>query len=118
MRAALDLLAETPGRHLALLGDMRELGPASAAEHRAIGQAAAEVLDALFTIGDESRVLSDAARASGCPLVEHVADVEAAIERLLDLLQPGDAVLVKGSHALGLERVAAAVEARWNGDRE
>jgi UDP-N-acetylmuramoyl-tripeptide--D-alanyl-D-alanine ligase len=52
MAAALDLLAELPGRHVALLGDMRELGPVAEEEHRALGARAAETVDLLYTTGD------------------------------------------------------------------
>jgi UDP-N-acetylmuramoyl-tripeptide--D-alanyl-D-alanine ligase len=40
---------------------------------------------------------------------EWVVDVDAAIRRLADVLQPGDVVLVKGSRAAGMERVAEAI---------
>ncbi len=49
--AALDLLGETPGRRLALLGDMLELGEMATAEHARVGRHAAGVVDALFTVG-------------------------------------------------------------------
>ena len=110
MRAALDLLAETPGRHLALLGDMRELGPASQAEHRLAGEYAARVTALVLTIGDEARVLGEAAGAAGVK-THHCATREDATAALLAELQPGDVVLVKGSHVLGLDYVVTALEA-------
>ncbi|MBM4410276.1 MAG: UDP-N-acetylmuramoyl-tripeptide--D-alanyl-D-alanine ligase [Chloroflexi bacterium] len=110
MRAALDLLAETPGRHLALLGDMRELGPASRAEHRLAGEHAGRVATLVLTTGEEARVLGEAAESAGAR-TRHCADREDATAALLAELQPGDVVLVKGSHALGLEHVVAALEA-------
>ena len=109
MRAALDLLAETPGRHLALLGDMRELGPASPAEHRLAGEHAGRVAALVLTTGDETRVLGEAAGSAGAK-THHCATREEAAAALLAELQPGDVVLVKGSHALGLEYVVAALE--------
>ncbi|TAJ19591.1 MAG: UDP-N-acetylmuramoyl-tripeptide--D-alanyl-D-alanine ligase [Dehalococcoidia bacterium] len=110
MRAALDLIAETPGRHLVLLGDMRELGTASAAEHRDAGAYAGQVAALVFTIGDEARLLGEAAAAAGAT-ARHCATREDATSALLAELQPGDVVLIKGSHALGLEHVVAALEA-------
>ncbi|MDA1010753.1 MAG: UDP-N-acetylmuramoyl-tripeptide--D-alanyl-D-alanine ligase, partial [Chloroflexi bacterium] len=61
MIAALDLLDRMPGRHVALLGDMLELGEASRYEHERVGERAGEVLDALVTIGEESRHLGEVA---------------------------------------------------------
>lgn len=109
MRAALDLLAETPGRHLALLGDMRELGPASPSEHRLAGEHAGRVAALVFTTGDEARLLGESAGAAGAR-TRHCETREDATAALLAELQPGDVVLVKGSHALGLEHVVAALE--------
>ncbi len=110
MRAALDLLAETPGRRVALLGDMRELGTASAPEHRAAGEHAGRVAAVVLTIGDEARVLGEAAATAGAT-VHHCSTRDEATAVLLSELKPGDVVLVKGSHALGLEHVVASVEA-------
>ena len=110
MRAALDLLAETPGRRVVLLGDMRELGAASAAEHRLAGELAGRIAAIAFTIGDEARLLGEAAGAAGAKAY-HCATREEAAAALLAELLPGDIVLVKGSHALGLEHVVAALEA-------
>ena len=109
MRGALDLLAETPGRHLALLGDMRELGAASRVEHQIAGEYTGRVATLVLTIGDEARVLGEAAGIAGAR-VRHCATREDATAALLAELQPGDVVLVKGSHALGLEHVVAALE--------
>lgn len=109
MRAALDLLAETPGRRLALLGDMRELGTASGTEHRLAGEHAGRVAALVLTIGEEARLLGESAQAAGAK-TRHCPTREDATAALLAELQPGDVVLVKGSHALGLEHVVAALE--------
>ncbi len=105
--AALDLLAEMPGRHIALLGDMRELGDASRAEHQRVGQHAAETVALLVTIGDDARLLGAAARDAGLAGVVHAASLEGALTTLRARLEPGDVVLIKGSHALGLEHIVA-----------
>ena len=105
--AALDLLDEMAGRHVALLGDMRELGDVSRAEHERIGRRAAEVVALLVTIGDEARTLGEAARAAGLADVTHAATRQDAVATLRARIAPGDVVLIKGSHALGLEHVVA-----------
>ncbi len=110
MLAALDLVDEMPGRHVALLGDMRELGEASRYEHERVGERAGEVLDALVTIGDEARALGDVALSTGAGEVHHATSRAEAAALLWTLVRPGDVVLVKGSHALGLDAVVAELE--------
>lgn len=110
MAAALAALAELPvsGRRVAVLGAMRELGAIAEAEHRAIGSIVGRLgIDALFAVGDEGAWI--ATGADGLTTVERVTDVNRAIERLLDYCQAGDAVLLKASRAVGLERAAAAL---------
>ena len=107
MLAALDLLDALPGRHVALLGDMLELGDLSRYEHERVGERAGEVLDTLVTLGDEARHMGEVAQATGNAEVYHAASREEAGALLQTLIRPGDAVLVKGSHALGLEEVIA-----------
>src|SRR5258708_24157818 len=65
MIAALDLLAETRGRRLALLGHMGELGTAEAEGHASVGQHAAATCDILFVVGEEAQSLAPAARDAG-----------------------------------------------------
>ncbi|MGE3960428.1 MAG: UDP-N-acetylmuramoyl-tripeptide--D-alanyl-D-alanine ligase [Dehalococcoidia bacterium] len=111
MLAALDLMDEMPGRHVALLGDMLELGDASRYEHERVGERAGEVLDALVTLGDHARLLGETAQRTGHGEVHHASSREEAAALLQALVRPGDAVLIKGSHALGLDAVVAAFEA-------
>jgi UDP-N-acetylmuramoyl-tripeptide--D-alanyl-D-alanine ligase len=105
MLAALGVLAETPGRRIALLGDMLELGSAEAESHRTVGERAAEVADILFTVGPRGVQIADAASAAGAASVQHFdskAEVAAALKALLG---PGDVLLVKASHGLALGTV-------------
>jgi UDP-N-acetylmuramyl pentapeptide synthase len=89
-----------------VLGDMLELGAASAEHHRAIGRLAAELgVDALYLLGEHAADV--AAGAAGLPPdAVHVAATHAAIaERLAAALRPGDWVLVKGSRGQRMEEV-------------
>jgi UDP-N-acetylmuramoyl-tripeptide--D-alanyl-D-alanine ligase len=110
--AALELLAELPGRRLALLGDMRELGELSAESHRQVGRRAAELADVIYTMGELGRSIGEAARANGAApgAVRHLDSIEEATAALRAELRPGDALLVKGSRAMALERVIAALD--------
>jgi UDP-N-acetylmuramoyl-tripeptide--D-alanyl-D-alanine ligase len=102
MRAALDHLATLGApRTVAVLGEMGELGPDAAGFHREAGEhARAAGVDLLLGVGL-------AARDYGPD--ELVADPAEAAELLAAKLEPGDAVLVKGSRSAGLEAVATAL---------
>ena len=88
---------------MAVLGDMLELGPGAARLHREIGEhAAGRGVELLVTVGPLAAEMRDGfAGEAHC-----VPDAEAAVELLETLLRDGDTVLVKGSRAVGLERVA------------
>lgn len=107
--AAIDALRalDAPGRRIAVLGEMRELGALSAAEHARVGRhAAASGIDVLVTVGTATDPLADAATAARPDLlVERVPDVEAARSRLEAIVNHGDVVLVKASRAVGLEQL-------------
>jgi UDP-N-acetylmuramoyl-tripeptide--D-alanyl-D-alanine ligase len=107
MRAALVDLAGRPGRRVAVLGDMMELGPNEHAYHREVGEAVAEAgIDLLITVGE--RAVFYAAGADGVESVR-IPTVEEAVERVPDMVADGDVVLIKGSRSLRLERVGEAL---------
>jgi UDP-N-acetylmuramoyl-tripeptide--D-alanyl-D-alanine ligase len=99
MRAALDHLASLEAeRSVAVLGEMGELGPDSASYHREVGEhARAAGIDFVVGVGAPARDYDPD---------ELVADPGEAAELLAARLEPGDAVLVKGSRSAGLEAVA------------
>lgn len=107
MAAAVRSLAELPAdRRIAVLGIMAELGSRSTAEHARIAELAASLGIEVLPVGTD---LYGAGLHGGEP----VADADAAMERLRNLLADGDpsgvAVLVKGSRVAGLEAVAASL---------
>ena len=112
MRAALAQLAATAGdrRRVAILGDMAELGPGAPAFHEEIGrEVARHGVEALLAVGELARGYVD--NATGVPMVRWTADADEAAEAAVELVQPGDCVLVKASRAVGLERVAESLAA-------
>ncbi len=111
MRAALDLLAEVPGRKFAVLGDMRELGAAEMEGHREIGRYAARTADVIYAIGDLGRWIGDTAIAEGHPDVHILSDKSQVALELRAQLAPGDVVLLKASRALELETVLEELRA-------
>jgi len=99
----LDLLGETPGRRLAVLGEMLELGDSAPVFHREIGERAAAIADIVVAVGgDNAAVVAAAARSTEA---HHVADASAALELVRSLLQQDDVVLVKGSRGIALDRL-------------
>ena len=105
MLAALDLLAELPGRHLALLSDMLELGTFEEEGHCLVGERAAQTTDILYTVGERGRIIGEAAQAAGHQDVRFLASKEAAAAAIRETLSEGAHLLVKASRAMALETV-------------
>lgn len=101
MEAALSTVAAMPGRHVAVLGMMHELGEGTAEWHRTIGRRATELGFLVIVVGEDPGI----AAGAGDDTVA-VADIEAAAAVLATELRPGDVVLVKASRAAGLEALA------------
>ncbi len=116
MRAALDALAAIGAdpavrRTIAVLGEMRELGAASEAEHAAIGGHAAAVgIDEVLVIGEPARDIQRGLVARNHPATTFVADNAEAVAWLRDHVGAGDAVLLKASRGARLDEVAASLE--------
>ena len=118
MQAALHALGDLPatGRRVAVLGDMLELGAHAEEEHAAIGALVATVgVDLLVAVGPHSAVTAAHAARAGI-VVLTASDRDQAHALVAANVQPGDAVLVKASRAVGLESVAEAL-ARGEHDR-
>jgi UDP-N-acetylmuramoyl-tripeptide--D-alanyl-D-alanine ligase len=104
MRAALaHLLERANGRRtVAILGEMAELGPDGPRYHEEIGRDAAAV-DLVLGVGELAR---------GYDPDEWAPTAAQAVDVVLGLVRPGDAILVKGSRSVGLEIVADALQER------
>ena len=110
MRAALEVLRLQPGRrHVAVLGDMLELGEAGPSEHAALAPDVARSADLVFTCGKLMRHLSDAL-PGGTRAVEG-ADAASLAPIVAAALRPGDVVLVKGSLGSRMSAIVHAIEA-------
>ncbi len=110
MRASLSMFSsfDVPGRRFAVLGDMGELGNFSEACHRGIGRAMTSYdIDCLLCVGQLAALIAEDALAAGMSETEVMTlDTVADVLEVLDSrLEPGDAVLVKASHFMGLDRV-------------
>ena len=106
MKAALAMFKDFPcKRRFALLGDMLELGDISRAAHEEVGRQAVEnKVDYLVTYGEQAKRIAVVAAAKGLPTL-HADTYAQAAETLLNKMQPGDALLVKASRGMALEKV-------------
>jgi len=106
VHAALAVLRDVRGRRVAVLGEMLELGSLSANAHEAVGRDVARSADVLIGIGELARTVVDSARAAGLAQAYWTAEPGEALVVLRRMQAPGDTILVKGSHALALDRLA------------
>jgi UDP-N-acetylmuramoyl-tripeptide--D-alanyl-D-alanine ligase len=112
--AALELLAGLPGRRIAVLGEMLELGDAHEAGHEQVGEAAAAVVDRLVVVGDGAGGIARGARRAGLASTAIVepSDRAAAVEELVGRIRSGDVVLVKASRGVALDVLVDELVAR------
>ena len=105
MSAALTVLSNKPGRRIAVLGDMLELGVCTQAEHYKVGRIAAECADVVLAYGpNSSRVVSGAITGGMADaMVGAFEDREKLVDALKRLAKPGDVLLFKGSHGMHME---------------
>ena len=107
MGAALADLCRRPGRHVAVLADMLELGPDEADFHQQVGQAARDLgVDLLVAVGPRAASYPLGATGVECVVFD---DTDQAVQGVPGLVAPGDVVLVKGSRGMAMERVARAI---------
>jgi UDP-N-acetylmuramoyl-tripeptide--D-alanyl-D-alanine ligase len=116
MKAALETVAAlpSPGRRIAVLGDMLELGAATERYHKELGEFAAGCgLDFLVCVGAGGAVIAESALAAGQPAatVARYRDSATLAAEIRHFLQDGDLVLLKGSRGVRLEAVANAIAA-------
>src|SRR6266404_2000817 len=108
MKAALRTLVElhADGKKIAVLGEMRELGPETERGHQEVGQEAAALeIDQLIGIGEMGALIVDAAKKAGLEKSSRVGSTSEAAELLLEIAEPGDLVLIKGSRLARTEDV-------------
>jgi UDP-N-acetylmuramoyl-tripeptide--D-alanyl-D-alanine ligase len=102
MAAAVHTVAAIPGRSIAVLGLMAELGGVSEEEHRRIGALLGELgFAAVFVVGEDHGIAS----AAG-DIARTFPDAASAAAAVGAVVRPGDVVLVKASRTVGLESIA------------
>jgi len=116
LRAAVEAFMEMPvgGKRWLVIGDMLELGDASEELHREAGLLCGRAkVDGMLTIGSATVELSRAAaeQRKSAEHITHFLDIEQLSRHLNELIRQGDAVLVKGSRGMRMEKVLEAIEA-------
>jgi UDP-N-acetylmuramoyl-tripeptide--D-alanyl-D-alanine ligase len=115
LKAGLDALRELGGERWLVLGEMKELGACADELHAEVGRyARAAGVARLLAVGERSRF---AVEAFG-PGAQYFDSIESLIATARAALAPGVAVLIKGSRANRLERVAAALAASPSAQQE
>jgi UDP-N-acetylmuramoyl-tripeptide--D-alanyl-D-alanine ligase len=114
MLAALQLLADTPGkRKIAVLGAMKELGERSAELHQKVGEMVNNLhLDGLLVLvdGKDAEIIANSAENIACERFTTHADL---VTRLKTFTQTGDRLLFKAAHSVGLDRVVNQLRAEF-----
>lgn len=107
MRAALDLLNTANTRKVAIMGDMFELGENEAPLHGKVGAYASDIgIDVIITVGTLMRNAFEAvAGADNNVQTYYFEEKQELLERINDILENGDSILVKASHSMGFEEV-------------
>jgi len=111
MKASIDVLSKAPGRKIAVLGDMGELGADEKALHYSVGEHfAGKGIDMLYAAGALSEEISKAVHSvSSTTEVHHFAEKEALIEVLKGRCEEGDTILVKASHFMNFSEIVKAL---------
>ena len=107
VRAAIDVLAHTPGRRLLVLGDMGEVGAQGVAFHQEAGAYARDAgIERLYALGD---LAVETVHAFGAG-ARHYLRIEDLLAEVENDLGPETVLLVKGSRFMQMERVVRSFE--------
>ncbi len=112
MKASLDVLSSALGRKVAILGDMGELGEKERALHNSVGAYAAQKqIDLLLCVGTLSEEMINGAKSVNPNMNALLFDTkEELLEKLPELLNKGDSILVKASHFMQFDRIVKELE--------
>jgi len=104
---------EVPGRKIAVLGDMLELGETSPDYHLKVGRQVAEAaVDYLFCLGPQSKYTAEGAIGAGMEAnkVFHFSQHQELLDHLMTIIARGDLILCKGSRGMELEKIVAGIK--------
>jgi len=111
--SSIDFLASLPAkRHILAIGDMKELGKYSEAAHCQVGDAIIrDNINLVFSIGEETKFVDKQLISNGFESknIHHFDKSVDAIKSIYSLVQPGDLILVKGSHSMKMEKISESL---------
>ena len=106
LRSSLQVLRTFPGRKIAVLADMLELGDMEEAAHRQVGKMVAENgVDLLVTVGERARWIAEEAKAHSDMPCSSFSNNSEAIAFLQETVCEGDVLLVKGSRSMHMDEI-------------
>ncbi|MDO8466864.1 MAG: UDP-N-acetylmuramoyl-tripeptide--D-alanyl-D-alanine ligase [bacterium] len=112
MHAAIDTMKDFKAlRKIAVLGDMLEIGKYAIEAHENVGRLAEKVFDIIITVGPRAKFIADAAQKAGLAR-KNIFTFDFADEARIpvqDLLKKGDLILIKGSRAIGLDKIVEEI---------
>ncbi len=114
MRAAIDTIEHLQAkRKIAILGDMLEIGKYTIEAHEEIGRLIPERFTLLFTVGSRGKFIADAAEKAGMPAknIHSFDTADEAKTEIQRLIKKGDLILVKASHAIGMDKIIEEIRA-------
>lgn len=123
-KAALEILMQVPikGRHIAVFGDMLELGDYSEVGHQEVGRYLVDIgVDYLYIVGERSRDIARGALDAGMSedKIYHFPFTREAGVFLQERLEPNDVVLIKGSRGSKMEQVVYEIMGRpWDANEK
>ena len=99
------------GKKIVVLGDMLELGRYSVREHERVGEQVATSADVLMTLGVRSRKIAEGALENGMneKVILQYDDIDRAGKELLEIMEPGDVILIKASQGMRAEKLVARI---------
>ncbi len=104
---------DVSGKKIAVLGDMLELGDSAEELHRSVGAEAARLgIAYLFCLGPQSRYIAEGAVAAGMKdsAVMHFDEHQSLLNKLLEVIAPGDLILCKGSRGMQMEKITIGLK--------
>ncbi|MBI4948491.1 hypothetical protein HY844_03000 [Candidatus Berkelbacteria bacterium] len=107
VKAALHVLKKFPGRKVAILGSMKELGSDSEKYHQQIGQYAQKYCDEIVAVGLEAKHFG----ARRC----YSSSAEASA-KVVEFIEKGDTVLVKGSKSVNMQVIVDRIKNKFGGE--
>jgi len=112
MKASIEVLGKAPGRSIAVLGDMGELGDDERQLHYEIGQCLeANHIGYVFTVGELSEEINTSlSNCNSSCMAHHYTDVDTLLEDLIPIIRGGDTILVKASHFMNFAHVVETIK--------